>query len=101
MIFSCVGLTNQLRNPVLTVTGGARFSLGGMVGALMTNVAFGVSATVSGSLPLLYADWTTLETGTRLILHVTVAVALGISIGLAKSDFQRLLAKVGRWMARK
>ena len=67
----------------------------------MANVAFGVSATVSGSLPFLYEDWTARDTGTSLILHLTLAVALGISIGLAKSDFQRFVAKVGRWMARK
>lgn len=72
----------------------------------MLDVAFGVSATVSGSLPLVYEDWMSLDRtspqfATRLVLHLTTAIALGISIGIAKSDFQRLLAKVGRWMARK
>ena len=71
------------------------------MGALLSSVAFGVSATVTGSIPLLYADWTSREVASRIILHLTVAVALGISIGLAKSDFQRLLANVGRRMARK
>jgi hypothetical protein len=71
------------------------------VDVLLTNVAFGVSATLSGSIPLLYADWTGQEMATRLLLHLTLAVALGISIGLAKADFQRLIAKVARWVARK
>ncbi len=69
--------------------------------ALLANIAFGVSATVSGSIPLLYADWTSRGIAARFILHLTVAISLGVSIGLAKSDFQRLLAKVGRWMAGK
>jgi hypothetical protein len=77
------------------------FPRGCGVDVLLANVAFGVSATVSGSIPLLYADWTAQEMSTGLILHLTVAIALGISIGLAKSDFQRLLAKVARWMVRK
>lgn len=80
---------------------GTQFCLGCRVGALRANVAFGVSATLSGSIPSLYADWIARQTGTRLILHLTLAVALGISIGLAKADCQRLLGKVGRWMARK
>ncbi len=68
---------------------------------LFANVAFGVSATLSGSIPLLYADWAGQEISTRLVLHLTLAVALGISIGLAKSDFQRLLASIVRWVVRK
>jgi hypothetical protein len=71
------------------------------MGALMADIAFGVSATLSGSIPLLYADWTSREVAARVILHLTGAIALGISIGIAKADFQRLFAKVGRWMTRK
>jgi hypothetical protein len=70
------------------------------VGALLLDVAFGVSATVSGFIPLLYEDWSSRAFATGLILHLTAAVALGIAIGVAKSDFQRFLAKVGRWRRR-
>lgn len=71
------------------------------MGALVLDVAFGVSATVSGSIPLLYGDWTSQALASDFILHLTAAVALGISIGIARSEFQRLLAKVGRRMRRK
>lgn len=72
----------------------------------MLDVAFGVSAAVSGSIPLVYDDWMSLDwTSTgypiHLILHLTTAVALGIAIGIAKSDFQRLIARVGRRLKRK
>jgi hypothetical protein len=67
------------------------------VGSVIVNMAFGVSAAIAGSSPLLYADWTSRGGISRVVLHLTLIIALGLAIGVAKPDMLRLIARIGRW----
>ncbi len=67
------------------------------MGSVIVNMAFGVSAAIAGSSPLLYSDWTSRGGISRVVLHLTLIIALGLAIGVAKPDMLRLIARIGRW----
>ena len=68
------------------------------MGTIIANMTFGVSAAVAGSTQLLYADWMSQDVASPLMLHLTLVVALGLTIGAVRPDIERFLARLGRWV---
>ena len=68
------------------------------MGTIIANVTFGVSAAVAGSGQLLYADWMSQDVASPLMLHLTLVIALGMTIGAVRPDIERFFVRLGRWM---